>query len=72
MVGNDGTEAGAIPEHAQVVLFTLISTPMLRSVDPIQVANFFKELECYKLDVDSKRVEVSTIQLTPYTASVDR
>lgn len=69
---NDGEQAGAANAQAQVALFTPIATPILRSVDPIQVAKFFKERDRYELEIESKKAEVPTLKATPYKASVDR
>lgn len=73
MAGNEGMQpAGAASEHARVALFTPISAPILRSIDPQQVAKFFKERERYELEVECKQAEIPSLQETPYTASIDR
>lgn len=48
-------EAGAASKHAEGALFTPLSAPILRLVDLIQVAKFFKYLERYELKVESKQ-----------------
>lgn len=58
---DDGLEAGAVREQAQVVLFAPIATPILRTVDPVQVAKLFKERDCNKIVSESKKAEVPTL-----------
>lgn len=65
-------EAGSALEHASVALFAPITAPVLRSVDPQQVAKFLKERERYELEVEAKQAEVPALTLVPYTASIDR
>lgn len=65
-------EAGSSSTHARVALFTPISAPILRSIEPVQVARFLKERERYELEVQSKQTEMPSLLITPYTASVDR
>lgn len=64
MANNEVSSAGAASEHAQIALFTPIAAPILRSVDPIQVAKFFKERERYELEVESKQLELPSLQVT--------
>lgn len=64
--------AGSSSDHGHIALFTLITAPVLRSVDPIQVTLFFKERETYELEIEKKQSEVRTWQMTPYTASIHR
>ena len=61
--------SGAIQAAA---LFTPISPPILRSIDPVEVANFLKERERYEAEVESKRSELPSLKSLPYKASIDR
>lgn len=45
---------------------------MLRSIDPVNVARFLKECERYEIEIAAKQVEVPTLKVLLYTASVDR
>lgn len=45
---------------------------MLRTIDPVNVARFLKERERYEIEIAAKQVEVPTLKVLPYTASVDR
>ena len=56
---------------ATVSVFTPISAPILRSVDPSQVAKFLKERERYELEIESKQGEIPSLKVLPYKASVD-
>ncbi len=53
-------------------LFAPIAAPVLRSVDPVEAARFVRERERYELEITSKQVEMPTLKVLPYTASVDR
>lgn len=63
--------AGSSSDHAGVGLFTLISVPVLRSVDHIEAARFFNDRERYGLEITNKQAEMSTLQATQYTAITD-
>lgn len=70
VMAND--EAGSAPEHASVALFTPITSPVLWSADPIDVAKFLKEQGRYEVEVLAKQAEVPTLSMVPYSASIDR
>ncbi|CAN8076723.1 unnamed protein product [Agarophyton chilense] len=53
-------------------MFASISAPILRSVDPVEVARFLKERERYELEVTAKQSQVPSLEVLPYKASVDR
>lgn len=53
-------------------LFLPISAPILRSVDPVQVARFLKERERYEIEISSKQSELPSLRELPFTASIDR
>lgn len=57
--------------HSQVALFTPIAAHLVRYTDLIQIRKFFKERECNKPEISHKQAEVPTLQVTPYTASID-
>lgn len=59
-------------EHGSVTMFTSITAPVLRSVDPPVVTKFLKELERYKLEVASNKAELPLLQIAFYSASIDR
>ena len=63
---------GSVPANGSVSVFAPISAPVLRSVDPIQVARFLKERERYELEITAKQADVPTLKALPYTASIDR
>lgn len=63
---------GATSTVGAVSLFTSISAPILRSVDPVKVARFLKECERYELEITAKQSELPTLKVLPYTASIDR
>lgn len=71
MANNVVTPAGTASEHVEIALFTPISTPILRSVDPMQVVSFFKERERYELEVESKQLDLPSLEVTSYKESVD-
>lgn len=52
-------------------LFTPITFPILRSVDPRKLAALLKERERCKLEVEAKIVELPTISVTPYKEIID-
>ena len=53
-------------------LFTPISAPILRSVDPVEIARFIKERDRYEVEIESKQGELPNLKLLPYQASIDR
>lgn len=53
-------------------LFSTIHSPVLQSVDPVQVAAFLKERERYSLEVEAKQAQVPGVEVSPSTASIDR
>ena len=57
---------------AAVSVFAPIAAPVLRSVDPVQVASFLKERERYELEILSKQADLPNLKALPYTASIDR
>lgn len=67
---NDGLHGQA--PAGSVAMFTPISPPVLRSIDPVDVAVFLKERERYEIEVESKSTEIPTMKAAPYTASIDR
>lgn len=72
MVENTGTSiAGSSHEHGSVAMVTLIAAPVLRLVYPPYVAKFLKERKRYELKVDSKKVELPSLRITLYSASIN-
>lgn len=61
----------SLPSFSGATLFTPISAPILRSVDPVQVSHLLKERERYEVEVNAKKGEIRTISHLPYTASID-
>lgn len=57
--------------NASVSLFAPISAPILRSVDPSEIAKFLKERERYELEIKSKQAEIPSLKVLPYKASID-
>lgn len=57
---------------ASTPIFTPISAPVLRSIDPVRVVAFLKERERYELEIQLKTPEVPSLREAPYTVSVDR
>lgn len=53
-------------------VFAPISAPVLRSVDPVEVARFLKERERYELEITAKTFEVPSLKPLLYSASIDR
>ena len=53
-------------------LFVPMSPPILRSIETTAVARFLKDRERYELEVQAKRVEIPSLQVIPYAASIDR
>lgn len=72
MDNHDVTPDGSVSDHAHTPLFTTIPAPIFNSIDPVQVAKFFKERERYELEVAYKHSEMPSLQLTLYTANIDR
>lgn len=70
-VPGSSSTGGSATENAPVALFTLISPPILRSIDSIQESKVFKVRERYELEVASKQSEIRTLQTAPYTESID-
>lgn len=64
--------AGSSSNHGQIAHFTSVLAPVLRLVDPIQVAKFVKKREIYELEIKSKQPEVTALRMTPYRDSIDR
>ena len=60
------------PRAVTVSLFAPVTAPILRSVDPVKVAQFLKEREQYELEIASKQSELPTLKSLPYSASVDQ
>lgn len=59
-------------EASATALFTPVSAPIFRSVDPIEVARFLKERERYELEIKAKAAELPSLKAVTYTASIDR
>lgn len=57
---------------SNIAVFAPIAAPILRSVDPIQVAKFLKERERYELEIQAKQAQVPSLTTLPYSASIDR
>ena len=57
---------------ASAALFTPISAPILRSVDPVEIARFIKERDRYEVEIESKQGELPNLKPLPYQASIDR
>lgn len=57
--------------NTAISLFTPISAPILRSVDPAEMAKLLKERERYELEVKSKQSEIPSLKVLPYKASTD-
>lgn len=57
--------------NASVSLFAPISAPILRSVDPSEIAKFLKERERYEPEIKSKQSEIPSLKVLPYKASTD-
>ncbi|MEM1369510.1 MAG: hypothetical protein AAGG02_16175 [Cyanobacteria bacterium P01_H01_bin.15] len=53
-------------------IFTPISAPILKSVDPIDVAAFLKERERDEVEITAKKGELPSLSMLPYSASIDR
>lgn len=72
MTGNsNNSDDGFAPTRA-VSLCTPISAPILRSVDPVQIARFLKERERYELEIAAKQSDLPSLSVLPYNASIDR
>lgn len=56
---------------ASASLFTPLSAPVLRSVDPAEVAKFLKQRERYELKIKSKQSEIPSLKVLPNIASID-
>ena len=69
---SDSTDAVKHQTTSSVSVFAPIAAPVLRSVDPIQVARFLKERERYELEIAAKKTEVPSLKVLPYSASIDR
>lgn len=79
MVGEDNTPPAShgagttsTTANAIVAVFTPITQPVLRSVDPVLVANLLKERERYELKVKGKQSEVPTLAIGTWASSIDR
>lgn len=57
---------------ASATVFTPITAPVLRSVDPVCVAAFLKERERYELEVKAKAIEMPSLTPVALVASIDR
>ena len=53
-------------------IFTPVTAPVLRSVDPKKVVQFFNERERYEMEILGNQVEIPSLKMVPYTASIDR
>ena len=57
---------------AAVSVFDPVGAPVLRSVDPVQVAKFLMERERYELEILFNQADFPTLKALPHTASIDR
>lgn len=55
-----------------VGMFTPISAPILRSVDPVKVSAFMNERENYKAEINSKKSEIPSLSVLSLKDSIDR
>lgn len=66
------TNTASAQSAGSAAIFTPITAPVLRSVDPVRVALFLKERERYELEVQAKSVEIPSLKPVALTASIDR
>lgn len=57
---------------AYIQVFSPVSPPILRSVDPTKVHFSLKEWERYENEVACKRLELPSLTRLPYKAIIDR
>jgi len=64
-------EPAAASSSPSVPVFVPVAAPILKSVDPVQVAVFLKDRDRYEREIASKQAEIPTLTVLPYTASID-
>jgi len=63
---------GASASSGSVAVFAPVAAPILRSLEPIDVAKFLKERERYEVEIEAKKADLPSLKPLPYTASIDR
>lgn len=72
-MANPSNYSDAMPlTGGTVAVFTQISALVLRSFDPVRVAQLLNKRERYEIEIESKRLEFPSLKPVRPTASIDR